>query len=145
MNLWYKKSLIFILAGISYCAGFFFSNPARFGFCSGTQSSSYICRVLGAINIGWSLIALGQVLAVLAITLLFANAATFHKWLKFSVFYIPIATALTFWMYPTYTPLGALVPLSQGVYLFGNLFALITLGIVLWNFFAARRATAVKV
>ncbi|HUX81075.1 MAG TPA: hypothetical protein VMV38_02015, partial [Candidatus Paceibacterota bacterium] len=70
--------------------------------------------------------------------LLFANAATFHKWLKFSLFYIPIAIVLTLWMYPARTPLGGVVPIAQGAYLFGSLFVIITLGIVLWNFFVHR-------
>ncbi|MHB8913433.1 MAG: hypothetical protein ACYC4I_00250 [Minisyncoccota bacterium] len=95
-------------------------------------------------TLGFPLIDLGQMLAVVALILLFANAATFRKWLKFSLFYIPIATALTLWMYPTRTPLGGTVPISQGVYLFGYLFIIITLGIVLWNLFTARRKDAVK-
>lgn len=140
MNLWHKKSLVFIFAGMSYCVGFFFSNPARFGFCFGAQSSSYICRVPGAINIGWSFLVLAQVIAITAAILLFVNAATFRKWLKFSAFYIPVATALTLWMYPAHTFLGGVAPVSQGVHLFGNLYIIITLGIVLWDFLASRRA-----
>ena len=131
MTLTYKKILVFVLAGITYCAGFFFSNPARFGFCSGLESGSYICRFPGAVNIGWPLIDLGQMLAIIAIILLLANAETFHKWLKVSAFYIPTAVLLAYWIYPLRFPPGPGVPVSQAVYPFGWLFVLITASIVL--------------
>lgn len=131
MTLKYKKILVFVLAGITYGAGFFFSNPARFGFCSGSESGSYICRVPGAVNIGWPLIALGQMLAIIAVILLLANAETFRKWLKVSAFYIPVAVLLVYWIYPLRFPPGPVVPASQGVYPFGWLYVIITAGIVL--------------
>ncbi len=142
MNLRYKKALVFVLAGVVYCAGFFFSNPERFGFCSGLQSGSYICRVPGAVNIGWPLIALGQMLAIVAVALLFANAATFRKWLKFSAFYIPIVAILDYLIYPLSfapAPLSQPATYSQGVYPFGWLYVLITLGIIIWESIAAHR------
>jgi|SRR3989344_9517677 len=134
-----KKILVFVLAGVSYGAGLFFSNPAGFGLCSGLQTGSYICRVPGAVNIGWPIIALGQMLAIVAVVLLLANADTFRRWLKFSVLYIPIAVLLALWIYPFRIPPGSVVPISQGVYPFGWLFVIISLGIVLVSWFRNRR------
>ena len=145
MNLWYKKAFVFVLAGITYLVGQYFRGVWFLGsavpnVCGHAEAGGVpFCNSPYLDTLGWPLILLGQTLAIVAIILLFANATTFRRWLKFSVFYIPIATVLTFWMYPTYTPLGALVPLSQGVYLFGNLFALITFGIVLWSFFPRKK------
>ena len=143
MNLRYKKILVFVLAAVLYCAGFFFSDPSKFGFCSGLQADSYMCRIPGAINIGWPLIDLGQMLALIAVILLAANARTFRKWLKFTVFYIPIAVVLDYLIYPlSFAPGPIFQPASysQGVYPFGWLYVIITFGIVLWHLLAARRS-----
>ena len=142
MNLRYKKIIVFVLAAIVYAAGFFFSNPEKFGFCSGLQANSYICRVPGAVNIGWPLIALGQMLAIIAVILLFSDMATFRRWLKFSAFYVPATLILDYLIYPISfapAPLSHPASYAQGVYPFGWLYVLVTLGIVLWGFFSARR------
>ena len=139
MNLWYKKSLVLLLGGLVYGAGYFFSNPAQFGFCSGQQSVSYICRVPGITGIGWPLIALGQILAIVWFILLFANAETLRRWLKVSALYIPVAVILSFMIYPIrFFPGAELLPVSYGVYPFGSLYILITLSIVLWGWWKGR-------
>ncbi|MHB8860627.1 MAG: hypothetical protein ACYC48_02735 [Minisyncoccota bacterium] len=151
MNLWYKKSSIFVIAGVVYLVGQYFRGvwflgsmipnvcgDARFGgvvFCN----SPYLD------TLGWPLIDLGQMLAVVALILLFANAATFRKWLKFSLFYIPIVVVLDLLIYPIrFFSLSPELTYSQGVYPFGDLFIIITLGIVLWNLFTDRRKGSVK-
>ncbi|MDP2652000.1 MAG: hypothetical protein Q8O94_02600 [bacterium] len=142
MNLWYKKALVFVLAGISYCAGFFFSDPTKFGFCSGLQSGSYICRVPGAINIGWPLIDLGQMLVIIAIILLFASASAFHAWLKFSAFYIPITVILVLLIYPIrFSSLSPELTYSQGVYPFGWLYVIISILLIIYKYFVSRRTS----
>lgn len=146
INLWYRKASVFVVAGVVYLAGQYFRgmwfvNTNLQGFCrSYFENGKAYCNSPYMETLGWPLIHLGQTLAIAAIILLFANAVTFRKWLKFSLFYIPIATALTLWMYPAHTPLGGVVPISQGVYLFGGLFVISTLSIVIRDFFIARRA-----
>ncbi|KKW43469.1 MAG: hypothetical protein UY93_C0002G0065 [Parcubacteria group bacterium GW2011_GWA1_56_13] len=81
-------------------------------------------------------------LAIVAVVLLFANAVTFQKWLKFSAFYIPIAVVLDLLIYPIrFSPLTPVLTHSQGVYPFGWLYVLITFGIVFWSFISGSRRT----
>lgn len=134
MNLWYKKSSLFVLAGVSYVVGQYFRgvwfqhfsiNTCRYAVDSwGTFCNSpYLSQ-------GYAFILLGEYLAIIAIIMLFTNAVIFHRWLRFSLYYVPIAVVLTFWMYPTTTPLGGVVPISQGVRLFGWLYIIITVAII---------------
>ncbi len=133
-----------MIAGAAYLAGQYLRgvwfqhlsiNTCRYA----TDSWGVFCNS-PYLDQGYALLTLAQVIAITAAILLFVNAATFRKWLKFSAFYIPVATALTLWMYPAHTFLGGVAPVSQGVHLFGNLYIIITLGIVLWDFLASRRA-----
>lgn len=152
MNLWYKKISVFAAAGVVYLVGQYFRgvwfNPAWPSACQEIHSGSMVyCNSPYLDTLGWPLIDLGQMLAIVAIILLFANAATFRKWLKFSLFYIPIAVGLVYLIYPINIGLGFLsqpTPRSQGVYPFGSLFVIITLGIVGWGIYATRRMNAVK-
>ncbi len=144
MNVWYKKSFVFVVAGVVYLMGQYFRGVWFLGsgipnVCGNAEFGGVpFCNSPYLDTLGWPLIILGQVLAVVAVILLFANTDTFRKWFKFSLFYIPITTALALWMYPAHTPLGGVVPISQGAYLFGNLFIIATLIIVVRGFFMAR-------
>ncbi len=81
-------------------------------------------------------------LAIVGIILLFANARGLRLWLRFSLFYIPIAVALSFWIYPlSLIPGGTVFPVSYGVYPFGRLYVLLTLGIVLWTWWKGSAAS----
>ncbi len=138
MKLWYKKSIVFVLAGISYLIGQYFRGVWFLGstipnVCGHAEASGVpFCNSQYLDTLGWPLIVLGQTLAIIGIILLFANAQAFHKWLRFSYWYVPLATLLTFAMYPTTTPLGGVVPITQGVYLFGRIYIIITASIVMW-------------
>ncbi len=135
MTLWYKKSVIFILAGISYIVGQYLRgvwfNPSWPFPCQEIHSGSVIYCNAPYLAQGFALITLGETLAIVALILLFANARAFHKWLKFSYWYVPLATLLTFWMYPTTTLLGGVVPITQGVRLFGEPYIVITAYVVI--------------
>ena len=144
MNLWYKKISVFVVAGVVYLAGQYFRgvwfNPSWPSPCQEIHSGSVVyCNAPYLDTLGFPLIFLGQMLAIIAVILLFANADTFRKWLKFSLFYIPIVILLDLWIYPLRFPPGPVASYEQGVYPFGWLYVLITVGIVLWNFFATRR------
>ena len=148
MNLRYKKILVFVLAGIVYLTGQYFRgvwfNPAWPLTCQEIHSGSIVyCNSPYLDTLGWPLIDLGQMLALIAVILLAANARTFRKWLKFTVFYIPIAVVLDYLIYPlSFAPGPIFQPASysQGVYPFGWLYVIITFGIVLWHLLAARRS-----
>ncbi len=153
MNLWYKKISVFVTAGLVYLTGQYFRgvwfvNTNLQGFCrSYLENGKIYCNSPYLDTLGWPLIDLGQMLAIVAVILLFANAATFRKWLKFSLFYIPIAVGLVYLIYPINIGLGFLsqpTPRSQGVYPFGELFVIITLGIVGWGGYTSRRGSRVE-
>ncbi len=137
MKLWYKKSSLFILAGISYLVGQyfrgewwpFFTWPFKCNMI--TSGTAMYCDPKYMDTLGFPLIVLGQTLAIVALILLLANESAFRKWLHFSYWYVPVATILSFMMYPAHTPLGGEVSISQGVYLFGRPYVLITAGIVI--------------
>lgn len=134
MNLWYKKSIVFVLAGISYAVGQYLRGEwfqhIFFSICRYSVDSWGVFCNSPYLTQGFTLILLGQTLAIVALLLLFANTQTFHKWWRFSYWYLPIATLLTFSMYPTTTLLGGVVPITQGVRLFGEPYVIITAYIV---------------
>ena len=152
MNLWYKKSFVFVVAGITHLVGQYFRGVWFLGgvipnVCGHAEFGGVpFCNSPYLDTLGWPLIDLGQMLAVVALILLFANAATFRKWLKFSLFYIPVVIILDLLIYPIrFSPLSPELTYSQGVYPFGNLFVIVTLGIVLWGLLTTRRKNPVKV
>jgi hypothetical protein len=145
MTLKFKKILVFVLAGVVYLAGQYFRG-AWFPHFTWPLSCREI--IFGTTSycdpkyldiLGFPLIALGQMLAIIAVVLLLANAETFRKWLKVSAFYIPTAILLVYWIYPLRFPPGPVVPASQGVYPFGWLYVLISVGIVLISWFRQRK------
>jgi len=145
MNLWYKKASVFVVAGVVYLAGQYFrgawfvSNNLQ-SFCRPLIENGKTYCNSPFLNEGLALIDLGQMLVIVAVILLFANATTFRKWLKFSIFYIPIVIVLDYLIYPiSFMPSSAPATYSQGVYPFGWLYVFITLGIVIWKYFATRR------
>ena len=149
MNLWHKKISVFVLAGAVYLAGQYFRGVWFLGSiipntCGHAEAGGVpFCNSPYLDTLGWPLIVLGQMLAAAAVILLFANAAAFRRFIKFSIFYVPIATALTLWIYPFTFGLGftlhSVIPISAGVGLFGEIYVLITLGIVLYSWWKERR------
>ena len=99
-------------------------------------ANSY-CDPLYIDTLGIPFIIVGEVLTIVGMIILFANADIFRRWLRFSVYYVPIAVLLTLWMYPTLTPLGGVVPISQGARLFGTLYAILSAGIVIVSYLGA--------
>lgn len=130
MKLWYKKTLVFVVAGLAYGTGLFFSAPEKFGFCNDTQSVSYICRVPGAVNIGWPLTSLGQALAVVAIIMLFANERSWRTWFRFSVWFVPLIALIVIFVFPLPFAPGYALPRDGAVNAFGHLYEIVTFFIV---------------
>ncbi len=136
MILWYKKSTVFVLAGISYAVGQYlrgewfqhiFISTCRYStdswgiFCN----SPYLAQ-------GFALITLGETLAIIGIILLFATARAFHKWLRFSYWYIPIPAMFIIFMTPfPLIPMASLSS-SRAIYDFGVIWQYVTAGIVVW-------------
>ena len=137
MNTWIKKPLIFVVAGALYLVGQYFrgmwfvhTNIVR--FCrSYVENGKTYCNSPYINNLGWPLIIAGEYFAAIGLILLLANERGFRRWLWTSIVYIPVAFGLILWIYPLHTPLGGVAPYAQGVRLFGNIYILITLGIVL--------------
>ncbi|VAW32394.1 hypothetical protein MNBD_CPR01-608 [hydrothermal vent metagenome] len=131
MKLTYKKISIFVIAGVAYLAGIFFSNPVAFGFCTKAKDATlYMCGVSGAINIGWSFIDIGQSLAIVAVILVFANARAWHMWVRFSIWFVPISALVIISVFPIPFVPGFELSRANATYLFGNIYAIITAFIV---------------
>ncbi|OGG48490.1 hypothetical protein A3G63_01495 [Candidatus Kaiserbacteria bacterium RIFCSPLOWO2_12_FULL_52_8] len=151
MMLWYKKITVFIAAGVVYLIGQYFRGmwfvDTNFpNICrSYIQSGKTYCNSPYLDTLGWPLIDLGQMLGVVAIILLAANAETFRKWVKFSLYYIPIVVLLDILIYPSINIglgfLSGYQPTNYflGVYPFGKLYVILTLGIVVWGLFTSHR------
>lgn len=151
MNLWYKKGLLFLTAGIAYLLGQYFRGvwflgsglPSVCGhaFSSGVQfcNSQYID------TLGWPLITLGEMLALVGLVVLFANARGFRSWLQFSYVYVPLIALIVIFVFPLpLAPLAPPAPRWGAVRAFGVLYALITAGIVLYARLRAPRSATTR-
>ena len=145
MNLWYKKGLVFVIA----CAAYLFGQYFRGEWISPTWP--FACQLIhsGAMSycsapyidtLGWPLIMLGKVLALVGLVLLFANRRGFHSWLRFSYVYVPLIAVIVVFVFPLpLAPLAPPAPRWGAVRAFGVLYALITAGIVLYARLRASR------
>ncbi len=146
MNLWYKKGLIFVVAGISYLIGQYFRGVWFLGstipnVCGHAESGGVpFCNSPYLDTLGWPLIILGQVLAVVALIMLFANARAWHTWLKFSYWFIPITALIVIFVFPIPMQLGSELPRFGAITVFGELYAIITFLIVLIQFIRQYRS-----
>lgn len=146
MKLWHKKSLVFVSAGLVYLAGQYFRGAWFENFIINTCRESIdafgtFCNSSYSANLGWPLITLGKMLAVVWLILLLADERTFKKWARFSLWYIPAALVLSYLIYPIrFFPGAPVLPVTYGVYPFGYLYIAATLGIVLWGRWRARKA-----
>ena len=145
MNLWYKKASLFIVSGVVYIVGQYFRGfwwpylTWPFPCHIITFGTSTYCDPLYLETLGWPLITLGQMLAIVALILLFADAISFRKWLKFSYWFVPIAALIVILVFPIPMPLGTALSRERAVYNFGELYAIITFGILLWHSFSVRK------
>ncbi|HEC93813.1 MAG TPA: hypothetical protein ENI56_00330 [Candidatus Kaiserbacteria bacterium] len=136
MTLWYKKSVIFILAGISYIVGQYLRgvwfNPSWPFPCQEIHSGSVIYCNAPYLAQGFALITLGETLAIVALILLFANARAFHKWLKFSYWYVSLSALFVIYMTPLpLVPLASPLSSERAIYDLGVVWQYITAGIVI--------------
>lgn len=143
MRTWTKKASIFIAAALAYLVGQYFRGVWLAGaairpFCrSYLENGRIYCNSPYYDTWGLPLIVLGKFLGAIGLVLLFANERGWRAWLKFSAFYIPIATALILWIYPYRFSLFMLgdqtVEYASGVSRAGWLYLFATIGIVIWT------------
>jgi len=144
MNLWYKKSIVFVLAGISYLVGQYFRGVwwpmITWPFpCQEIHSGSIIyCNSPYLDTFGWPLITLGSMLAIVAVILLIANERAWHTFLRFSYWYVPSIAIIVIFVFPISMPLGTFLSRERAIYNFVELYAIITFIIVGWNFLTAK-------
>ena len=138
MKLWIKKLLISVIAGLTYLAGQYFRGvwlvnvPIR-TFCHAyLENGRFYCNSPYINTLGWPLITLGEVFAVIAVIVLFANERGLRKWFRFSLVYLPLAAVLSIYLSSLRFPLGSTIQLWGPVRFFGIIYALITAGIVLY-------------
>ena len=150
MSLSYKKSLVIIVAGLVYLAGQYFRGVWFLGgiipnFCGHAEVGGVpFCNSPYMDTLGWPLITLGQMLAIVWFIIWLANEKTYRTWLKVSAVYIPTAVILSFLIYPIrFAPGTPISPVSYGIYPFGALYIIITLVVVLIGWWRGRRAKPV--
>ena len=150
VNLRIKKFLVFATAAIVYLAGQYLRGywwpmttwPFHcYTVFSGT--ASYCDRVYLGVW-GWSLIAAAQMLVIIGIIMLFANRAGWRKWLKFSLFYVPIAVLIAAFAAPfSIAVVGGEQRQTDPegwARILGVLYIFMTLGIILWSRRSTRKA-----
>jgi len=152
MKLEYKKGLVFILAGAVYLSGQFFRgvwfNPSWPFPCQEIRYENVVyCHAPYMSTLGWPLINLGIMLALVAVLLLWTSADTFRNWLRFSAVYIPIVIALDLLIFPVSLGSGLFMGggtlgYEQGAYPFGRLFVFATLLIVLRGLYHTKKVKA---
>ena len=141
MSLRFKKALVFVVAGLAYLAGQYFRGVWFLGsvvpnVCGYAMSDGVrFCNSPYLNTLGWPLIMLGQMLALVALVLLFADARSFRRWLRFSRVYVPIAAVIIVLVFPVPMPLGLELPRVGAIRFFGVLYALVAAGIILWSRF----------
>ncbi len=151
MNLWYKKGLLFVAAGIAYLLGQYFRGfwmetlPIR-SFCHSYLENGHLyCNSPFIDTLGWPLITLGEMLALVGLVVLFANARGFRSWLRFSYVYVPLIALIVIFVFPLpLAPLAPPAPRWGAVRAFGVLYALITAGIVLYARLRAPRSATTR-
>ena len=153
MNTWIQKLSILVSAGIVYLVGQYLRGTWFENFP--VNSCRYVTDAQGTycyspyLDTGLALIAAGEILAIVGVILLFANATGLRRWLWLSLFYVPLAVIIAIWFVPTAPSLGFMNGggISGGdrvntVWNLGYLYILITLGIVLWGRLRARRSSS---
>jgi hypothetical protein len=92
-------------------------------------------------NIGFVFMAAGQVLAIAGIILLFANAKAITACWRFSRWYLPISIILIIYLAQNFSvPVRGLVAPQTWIVLFGSIYIICVLCMVIWHFFHALRA-----
>lgn len=90
---------------------------------------------------GFVFITLGEVLAIAGVILLFANEQGVRAWWRMSRWYVPVSAVATLLLsYTFYLPVTGLVSAEAWIRLFGLIYILVTLVLVIRGFFVARRA-----
>ncbi len=144
MSLRFKKTLVFVIAGLAYLAGQYFRgvwflSTGIQSFCQPyLENGKTYCNSPYLNTLGWPLIMLGQMLALLALVLLFADARSFRRWLRFSRVYVPIAAVIIVLVFPVPMPLGLELSRVGAIRFFGVLYAAVAAGIILWSRFVRR-------
>ncbi|HUY62866.1 MAG TPA: hypothetical protein VMV50_03740 [Candidatus Paceibacterota bacterium] len=136
MKLWLGKIFVFILGGFTYAVGKYIGGYWYIGqnfpaFCrTVTWSGKFYCNS-PYLQQGIELVNLSKPLVIIGIILLFANAAIFRQWLRFSKYYVPIAVALVLLIYPiSIPPMTSPTSRLYGLYVFTQLYAVIAFCIV---------------
>lgn len=142
MKPWMKNAYVFLVAGAAYLAGQYFRGvwflkyPILSVCRNSVDSAGVFCNSPYVTTLGFPLIVLGRFLAAIGIVLLLADRHSWRVWFRFSLFYVPIATALVLWIYPTKTAGFSLIGSTGydfGVANAGWLYLFATIGIVIWT------------
>ena len=145
MKSWMKKISFLITAGVVYLIGQYLRGQwfvnTKFDFLCHPyiENGSIYCHSLYQ-NAGFLLIAVGEVLAIEGLILLFANEKGFHSWWRFSRLGLPITVFIIIFLANSLAlPITGLVSPEPLVWLFGFIYILITLIIIIKNSFTVRR------
>lgn len=138
MKKYLNIAFVFILAGVFYMTGQFFSDPTQFGYCVGDQNIGELCTAQHAVRVGWPLIEVGEIFFVVAIILLFATTTAWRKWSKFSLWFVPLSALFLIYGTPINLALGQIETVDVTRWL-GYIYIFITLLIVVPEWIIARK------
>ena len=141
MNIWMKKIYLLITTGVIYLIGQYLAGSwITASFCQQYfENGKFYCNS-PYLDMGLIFITVGEVLAVTAVLLFFANERGFYTWWRMSRWYLPISIVSIFFFAQTlYLPLSGLVAPESLIWLFGSVYILVTFIIVLWGFFSTSR------
>jgi hypothetical protein len=145
MKLAAKKVFVFTAAGMAYAVGQYLTGDwlTNFAFfCYPYIENGRVYCNSAYLDAGLTLTIFAEWLGLVATLLLLADVRGFRRFLKFSLFFVPIALIIIFALFPA--------PIFPGIDIhretiardFGVLYALVTLGIVLADLFRPRRAVS---
>jgi hypothetical protein len=135
-NFLFKKGSIFLLAGVfyffgQYLRGEWFVNTKIDFLCHPyIENGKTYCHSI-YLNQSFSLIAIGEIFAIIGIILLFANERGFRSWFFMSLWFVPLAALAIIFVTPLLIlPINAHASYDGMVWLFGYIYIFITLILV---------------
>ena len=141
----YKKGSVFVVAVVLYLVGQYFRGVWFLGSSISVCRNSVdqwgtFCNSPYIDTFGYPVIVAAEFLVVIAAILLFAKERALHRWLRFSLYFVPLAFIFVVSLFPL--PLGGGLDIGEivagysvGVRLVGYVYIFATLYIVIREYF----------
>ena len=143
MSLRIKNVSVFVVAGIVYLIGQYFRGVWFLGstipnVCGhATDGAGTFCNSPYIEILGWPLIIVGEILTIVGMIMLFANARSWKTWIHFSYWFVPLAALIAIFVFPIPMPLGLELSRVGAIRILGTLYAILSAGIVIVSYLGA--------